>query len=85
MKKRVELVQQAKTNRPCQICGNTFPFCAMDYHHTDKSTKVDTVSHMIHRSRYSIADLLAEIGKCILVCACCHRILHQEELDGDEA
>lgn len=55
---------------PCMDCGNTFLPAAMDFDHV-RGEKVKEVGQMwswIHEK------VLAEIAKCDLVCACCHRI-----------
>jgi len=49
----------------------------MDFHHRDPSTKSFSVSQTRH---YSLAVTLAEIEKCDLYCANCHRLVtHAEE------
>ncbi len=64
------LMEQYK-NRPCMDCGRTFPTVCMDFDHRDRSNKVTNVAAMKH---YSVEKILAEIEKCDLVCASCHRI-----------
>lgn len=55
---------------PCLDCGNRFPPECMDYDHCRGVKKFGIgTSHL--RSREVI---LAEIAKCDLVCANCHRI-----------
>jgi hypothetical protein len=46
--------------------------CAFDFHHTDPSTKSFTIARNLRR-RASVLD--AELLKCILLCATCHRIV----------
>jgi hypothetical protein len=43
----------------------------MDFDHRDPSTKGFTVSRMVGRA--TIEAILAEIAKCDIVCANCHR------------
>lgn len=57
---------------PCKDCGNKFPVICMDFDHV-KPGKVMNVSRMVSLG-YSIKDIMEEIAKCDLVCACCHRI-----------
>lgn len=59
-------------DRPCADCGENYPRCVMDFDHRDPSQKHYTVSQMPGRVR--LATLLAEIAKCDIVCANCHRI-----------
>jgi hypothetical protein len=54
----------------CMDCDNIFPPAAMDFDHV-RGDKVSEVSHMW---QYTREEVLAEIAKCNLVCACCHRI-----------
>lgn len=57
---------------PCTDCGKTFDPICMDYDHVsgDKETEI---GKMIYKNR-SIESIQAEIDKCELVCACCHRL-----------
>lgn len=63
------LINEAK-NRPCADCGQRFPPCCMDFDHV-RGTKVASVTRLVTSS---IQKILAEIAKCDLVCANCHRI-----------
>src|SRR5574343_932184 len=56
---------------PCVDCGQTFPPCAMDFDHV-RGAKVLGVANLVALG--SKDRILAEIAKCDLVCACCHRI-----------
>ena len=59
--------------RPCVDCGGVFEPHQMDFDHRDprtKSFKVTTGRAML----MSTDRLLAEVGKCDVVCANCHRI-----------
>ncbi len=56
---------------PCADCGKMFEPCVMDYDHQDGKDKCFCVGQRI--GRYSRKRLLAEMAKCDLVCACCHR------------
>ena len=55
--------------KPCTDCGLIFPPVAMDFDHV-RGEKVSTIAQM-----RSIAweQVLVELVKCELVCACCHR------------
>jgi len=54
----------------CADCGRCFPTCAMDFDHRDGELKKFEISDRIDVDN----ELLAEIGKCDVVCACCHRV-----------
>ena len=57
----------------CQICGYNKCIAALDFHHTDPSTKKLTLSHLYKHSWDKVKE---EIDKCLLVCANCHREIH---------
>ena len=56
---------------PCVDCGRRFPPCVMQFDHRDPSTKAYEVTRMLMRAR---SVILAEVAKCDIVCANCHRI-----------
>lgn len=58
---------------PCMDCGGVFPPHVMDFDHRDPKTKAFNI--MSARAMLKSRDvLLAEIEKCDIVCANCHRI-----------
>ena len=59
--------------KPCDDCGRIYPSCAMDFHHRDASTKDRKVARGL-RLLYSLPRVVAEIEKCDVLCANCHRI-----------
>jgi hypothetical protein len=66
-----------KQERCCADCGMSFadrPECA-DFHHLDPSIKEGPVYRFTVSSR---AAMLAEIAKCVLLCANCHRTRHRQ-------
>lgn len=58
---------------PCADCKQSFPPIAMDFDHLEQFTKDDCIAHMIYKGR-NLDLILAEIKKCEVVCAVCHRI-----------
>jgi len=56
----------------CEICGYDKNVGALEFHHIDPSTKSFTISDTQH----SWEDTLKELDKCILICANCHREIH---------
>ena len=56
---------------PCLDCGGTFPFFVMQFDHRDSSEKRYVVSMMVGRTGKD--RILAEVAKCDIVCANCHR------------
>lgn len=67
------IVEQAKA-RPCAGCGVRYPPCVMDFDHV-RGTKLMEIGRM--KGVVSTAVLLAEIAKCEVVCANCHRLRTQ--------
>ncbi len=59
--------------KPCMDCGVQYPYYVMDFDHREKSTKVDSISRMMPVRSFSKKKILAEMEKCDLVCANCHR------------
>jgi predicted HNH restriction endonuclease len=59
----------------CVVCGNTYPQSVFDFHHKDPTQKEAQVGTM-----GSYEKCLKEAEKCILVCANCHRMIHNDEI-----
>ena len=72
-KRRKEFVDELK-NKPCMDCKNRFPSVCMDFDHRDETQKKFNIAAMIGQGGFSLETLKAEIAKCDLVCANCHRI-----------
>lgn len=68
-------------SKPCQDCGRTYPPCVMDYDHRPGTIKSKAVS-LLAGLASSMNGLLAEIEKCDLVCANCHRIRTHSRRSG---
>lgn len=56
---------------PCVDCGEANPI-VLDFDHLDAETKLLEISKLVSRG-YSINAIDAEIAKCEVVCANCHR------------
>jgi hypothetical protein len=67
-----------KAERGCQRCGEKDPV-VLDFPHV--GGKESEVASMVSRKWERI---LAEIEKCIVVCANCHRRIHHEEEVGGQ-
>ena len=82
-KRRARL--DALKDAPCVDCGGTFPPECMDFDHV-RGPKLFNVGHYVNGGQSptgptpasahgaSLDRLMAEIAKCDLVCANCHRI-----------
>jgi len=67
-------------NQPCKDCGRTFPHVAMDFDHV-QGEKVAGIAQMWSWGRERV---VAEIAKCDLVCANCHRVRTYSHEHGQE-
>ena len=64
-----------KQQRGCSRCGISDPR-VLDFHHNGKESKNFTIGGF--RREVGAERLKKEIKKCLIVCANCHRILHDE-------
>ncbi len=58
---------------PCADCGNQYPFYVMDFDHRPGEKKCFNLSAANVQTRLCWAKFEAEIAKCDVVCANCHR------------
>lgn len=61
----------------CEICGYDKCISALEFHHTDATKKDFSISETTFSKSMDI--LKKEVDKCILVCANCHREIHEKE------
>lgn len=71
-KKAVRAFVNDLKSKPCSDCHRTYPPYVMDFDHRDPSLKIDRIGALTYRASWTL--LLAELPKCDLVCANCHRI-----------
>src|SRR5581483_6176192 len=73
-------IKEYKEHGKCSKCGIA-DFRVLDFHHsgTDKDFNISDF-----RYRAGFKKLKAEIEKCSLLCANCHRIAHYEERKAQE-
>lgn len=67
------IIEEAK-DRPCTDCGRRYPTCVMDLDHVHgpKEFKVSEAVQLAYG--LTLQRVRAEIAKCDVVCANCHRI-----------
>jgi len=70
-------LQDLKKNLQCIRCGESYPAC-LDLHHRDPAGKDMSLGSAISRG-WSLARLHAELEKCDVLCANCHRKHHDKE------
>lgn len=77
--KREKLITQLdgiKISLGCCCCGwKTFPE-GLDLHHLNPNIKVSTIANLLNRGQHSFPKIYREISKCCVLCANCHRGLH---------
>jgi hypothetical protein len=69
----------------CELCGYFRNKAALDFHHRDSSTK--EFSPSTQASTKFSEKIKLELDKCMLLCANCHREIHNPDLNvnvGDE-
>jgi len=71
------IIEQHYGGWKCQRCGFQGKPIQFDCHHRDPSKKEFPVSQVSKRAVNSPARLLTELEKCDLLCACCHRLMHE--------
>ena len=77
--RRQELLNALK-NVPCADCTNRFPPICMDFDHV-RGKKCFSLAYGLSK-RISMARIFAEIEKCEVVCANCHRIRTDKRRGG---
>lgn len=65
-------MKEYKQTRGCDICGYAQCSYALDFHHIDPKTKLDTVCNLSKKLK-NLEIIKSEIDKCKLICANCHR------------
>lgn len=68
-----------KLERGCERCGYREAAVALDLDHVDPVAKVDDVSRLMRYAPWP--EVLAELAKCRVLCANCHRV--KTHRDGD--
>ena len=71
--KRRQILLNARANG-CKTCDEKDPAC-LDFHHRDPNTKE---GHIGEFRKFGMKRLLAEIAKCDVLCANCHRKHHRD-------
>jgi len=68
----------------CSVCGYSKCFEALDQHHNDPNEKDFEISRFMQKpfNKENQKTLLKELGKCICMCANCHREFHALQRKG---
>ena len=67
-------IREIKASAGCSRCSESHP-AALDFHHLDPTQKDFSLSS-IHTRKWSRERIRAEIAKCVILCANCHRKEH---------
>lgn len=70
---------RAFKDRPCMDCGGRFPHYVMHFDHPDPKIKTFNISQKACKGL--TPAVLAEIEKCDLVCANCHAIRTERQIE----
>lgn len=74
-----EYIRTFKDGKPCADCRESFPSYVLDFDHRDQTTKTIIVSRIARTQSWR--RLHAELAKCDVVCANCHRVrTHAQEV-----
>ncbi len=63
-----------KKTLKCAMCPESTT-CCLEFHHKDPKKKDLAIAEGVHNG-WSIKRLMAEIAKCVVLCANCHRKVH---------
>jgi 5-methylcytosine-specific restriction endonuclease McrA len=72
-RKNKQLLVEYKGGK-CERCGYDKCIAALEFHHIDPATK----EFGLTGNTYSLVRQKAEADKCMLLCANCHREIHNE-------
>lgn len=70
-RRNLQFVWDYLSQHPCVECGETDPV-VLEFDHLDGTVKRGAISDMTRKS-FAIETLKEEIGKCVVLCANCHR------------
>ena len=76
--KRRKFIRDYKLSNGCAICGYNKCASALEFHHKGDKKFLVNVS-----SSKSIKNIKKEMEKCMVLCANCHRELHDKERGND--
>ncbi len=65
------MINDYKVSRGCVECGYNKHPAALDFNHKDPKQKVQRIAAMY---TYTLEKIMAELEKCEILCANCHRL-----------
>lgn len=69
-----EMVAKIKIEKGCKDCGYRTHAEALEFDHLPQNLKIENVSILVAKG-VAVAKILAEIEKCDVRCANCHRVI----------
>lgn len=78
LKRKLELIEYK--GGKCECCGYDKNIAAFEFHHLNPELKSFQLDSR-HLSNTKIESLIKEADKCILLCANCHREIHNAKFD----
>ena len=76
-RKKLKVMAVEYKGGKCSKCGYSRCIDAMEFHHSDPNKKDFGIAAMGYTRSWD--SVKAELDKCILVCANCHREIHHDE------
>lgn len=64
--------QRYKEKMGCSDCGKKYPHYVLEFDHRPGVRKIDVVTRVL--KKYGVDKAWAEVKKCDVVCANCHKI-----------
>ena len=77
----LQWMREFKIQRGCAHCGETHPSC-LEFHHLDSSERERNLADMI--GTWGKRRFEEEFGRCLVLCANCHRKTHWQEESNRE-
>jgi hypothetical protein len=62
-------------SRGCQLCGYNKCISAIEFHHVGEKD-----FELTRSTSRSINSIIREMAKCVVICANCHREIHEREI-----
>lgn len=69
--------KQWKATLRCVVCAENNPVC-LDFHHYNNNKETDVA--MLKAQGYRLQRILEEAHKCVILCANCHRKVHNNDI-----
>lgn len=73
-------IDKIKQHKGCVHCGYNEHACALDFDHINPDDKLFLIPRVLGRSR--LKRIFAEIRKCQILCANCHRVHSRHQWDN---